>query len=378
MTDHSLPSAWTASQLSEDNSWVLRLDAEQQDAIHRAMLHAKAQDKPLLQMSQEDFPLPEQVRSTLLHAIELTQGRWGLALIKGVPVQRWDEAETRLAYWGLGLYMGVARTQNRASEIINDVRDTGSSYKIKNGRGYNTNASLDFHQDSADIVALLCRRTAKQGGESKIISSIALRDKVRALRPDLLAVMQQAFFHSYQNTQDPSQPPYYRLPLFGNHPTHFAARTNRKNIMAVQRDFPETPRLTPEQIEALDLLDTLMPSDELCFNMSLEQGDIQLLNNYVILHSRTEFEDHDDADLKRHLLRLWLAVPSSQPLPENWQEYYGDTRAGSVRGGVRGIGITEDFLRYEAKQAQALHMLYTPWKPYILHADMQKELSEQA
>jgi hypothetical protein len=270
----------------------------------------------------------------------------------------------------MSLYMGVARTQNRASQFMNDVRNEGGEYKVKGGRGYNTNAGLDFHQDSCDVVGLLCRRTAKAGGTSKVISSIALYEEVQRRRPDLIAALRTPYFHSYQGTQDPSQPPYYRLSIFGNHPTHFAARTNRKNTVAAQRDFPEVPRMTAAQAEALDLLDELMPSDLLCFTMELEQGDMQLLNNYVTLHSRTPFEDYEEPDRKRHLFRLWLSVPGSQPLPDDWKEYYGDVRAGAVRGGVRGSAITQEFLDYEKRQAAALGMGFETWRPQLLKEDL--------
>lgn len=369
------PQAWTAQEARDDKSWVMRLTEEQIDGFRSALAHASQLDKPLLDMEQTDFPLNEPALQALRDAIALTQGRWGMALVKGFPVDEWTEHEARLAYWGMGLHMGVARTQNRASQIMNDVRDEGGEYKVKGGRGYNTNAGLDFHQDSADVVGLLCRRTAKSGGESKVVSSIALRDVVAKRRPDLIPVLEQPFFHSYQGTQDPTQPPYYRLPIFGNHPVHFAARTNRKNTIAAQRDFPEVPRLTPQQLEALDLLDELLPSDELCFSMELERGDMQLLNNYVTLHSRTPFEDYEDPSEKRHLFRLWLAVPSSQPLPADWAEYYGNVRAGAVRGGVRGSAISQEYLVYEKRQAAALGMAHQPWSPVVRKEDMERLLA---
>lgn len=359
------PRPWLARDVEQDLSWVLRLNPQEVAGFDAALAHAQAHPRPLLAMTQADFPLPPASVQALRHAIDMTQGRWGMCLLKGFPVHRWTEAQTRLAYWGMGLYMGVGRTQNRASEIINDVRDIGADYKVKGGRGYNTNAGLDFHQDSCDVVALLCRRTAKSGGTSKVISSIALRDEVQRLRPDLISVLQQPWFHSYQGAQDPVQPPYYRCPIFGDDPRYFCARTNRKNTDAAQRDFDDVPRLTPAHIEALDLLDTLMPSDKLCYSMQLEQGDLQLLNNYVTLHSRTPFEDFEEPDQKRHLLRLWLAVPSSQPLPPAWEEYYGDVRAGAVRGGVRGSAISAEFLAYEERQAKALGMHWRPWRPLV-------------
>jgi hypothetical protein len=356
------PRAWTADEARQDTSWVQHLTSAEVDGFQLALDHCKTIDKPLLALEQTDFPLNDAARTALASAIATTQGRWGMCLVKGFPVDNWTEAETKLAYWGMSLYMGVGRTQNRASQVMNDVRNEGGDYKVKGGRGYNTNAGLDFHQDSCDVVGLLCRRTAKEGGTSKVISSMQLRDEVQRLRPDLIPVLQAPFVHSYQGTQDPSQPPYYSCPIFGDDPRYFSARTNRKNTVAAQRDFDDVPRLTVQQTEALDLLDELMPSPLLCFTMELERGDMQLLNNYVTLHSRTPFEDFEDADQKRHLLRLWLSIPSSQPLPSAWEEYFGDVRAGAVRGGVRGSSITPEFIAYEQRQAAALSMPLKTWQ----------------
>ncbi len=363
------PRAWTADEVRQDLSWIQRLSELEIEGFRQAVTHAKALNKPLLEMVQADFPLNEASRAALVRAIATTQGRWGMCLLKGFPVNEWDEADTKLAYWGMSLYMGVGRTQNRASQVMNDVRNDGGDYKVKGGRGYNTNAGLDFHQDSCDVVGLLCRRTAKIGGTSKVISSIKLRDEVQRLRPDLIPVLQQAFFHSYQGTQDPSQPPFYSCPLLGDDPTYFAVRTNRKNTDAAQRDFPEVPRLTSAQLEALDLFDQLMPSPLLCFTMELERGDMQLLNSYVTLHSRTPFEDFDEPDEKRHLLRLWMSIPSSQPLPPAWAEYFGDVRPGAVRGGVRGSAITPEFVAYEKRQAHALGMPLKAWAHHPVMAE---------
>jgi hypothetical protein len=90
--------------------------------------------------------------------------------------------------------------------------------------------------------------------------------------------------------------------------------------------------------------------------MLLEPGDLQLLNNYVCLHSRTEFEDFQEEDRKRHLLRLWLSTPDAQRLSAQWADYYGDARGGVVRGGLRGSGITREFLEFEQRQAKAMGM----------------------
>jgi hypothetical protein len=90
--------------------------------------------------------------------------------------------------------------------------------------------------------------------------------------------------------------------------------------------------------------------------MQLDRGDMQLLNTYVVIHSRTNFEDHEEPEKKRHLLRLWLSIPQGQRLPALWKEYFGAIEAGSVRGGVRGSQITDAFLAYERRQAAYLGM----------------------
>jgi hypothetical protein len=355
-TNLTKPCAWLPSELRQDLSWIHHLSREAVHDIEVALQHAKATQKPWLQMTANDFPLKRHAKQAIDHAFAVTQTGYGMCLLKGFPVDRWSVEDARLAHWGIGLNVGVARTQNIASQVMNDVRDEGGSYKVKNGRGYNTNAGLDFHVDSCDVVALLCLQTAKSGGTSKVTSSIAVVDEIKRLRPDLIPVMQQPFYYSYQGTNDASQPPFYKCPILGDDPEFFSLRANRKNVTAAQRDFPEVPRLTSEQVELLDLLDVLLPDDQFCYSMQLDRGDMQLLNNYVVIHSRTNFEDHDEPERKRHLLRLWLSIPQGQRLPSLWKEYFGNIAPGSVRGGVRGSQITEEFLAYEKRQAAHLGM----------------------
>ena len=350
------PRAWLPKELGQDSSWIHHLSREATLEIEEALQHAKATEKSWLQMTANDFPLKRHAKEAIDRAFAVTQTAYGMCLLKGFPVDRWSAEDARLANWGIGLNVGVARTQNRASQVMNDVRDEGGNYKVKNGRGYNTNAGLDFHVDSCDVVALMCLQTAKSGGTSKVTSSMAVVEEIKRLQPHLIPVMQQPFYYSYQGTNDASQPPFYKCPILGDDPEFFSLRANRKNVTAAQRDFPEVPRLTPDQIELLDLLDELLPDDKFCYSMELDRGDLQLLNNYVVIHSRTNFEDHDEPERKRHLLRLWLSIPQGQRLPPLWKEYFGDVEAGSVRGGVRGSQITDEFLAYERRQAANLGM----------------------
>lgn len=53
----------------------------------------------------------------------------------------------------------------------------------------------------------------------------------------------------------------------------------------------------------------------------------------MIFHARSEFEDHSDDSLKRHLLRLWMCPEDGIELPEEFAERYG-TVTGGDRGGM--------------------------------------------
>lgn len=126
---------------------------------------------------------------------------------------------------------------------------------------------------------------------------------------------------------------YNQMPVLSFHKGLVSARYSRGYIQSAQR-FPEVPRLTPKQLEALELLDTIFnePGMELSFHM--QPGDIQLVNNYCLLHARTNFEDFPEPERRRHLLRLWLSVPNSRELPPCFEKRFGTCEAGAVRGGV--------------------------------------------
>ncbi|MFP1677876.1 TauD/TfdA family dioxygenase [Alloalcanivorax sp. C16-2] len=343
---------WLADDVRNDRSWIRPLDPTLGDDLDRALQHADETGKAMLDWTPDDFPLREHARAFFKNAFDSTQRDWGFCLIRGMPVERWSVEEARRIYWGLGLHIGVCRTQNRASDIMTSVKDASGSYKVNGGRGYNTNAGLDFHVDFCDVVSLLCLHPAKAGGTSLITSSLAVIDEIRRTRPDLEDALRTPFYFSLQGAGADDEPPVYPCPLYGEKDGFPAFRTNRKNITAAQEYFEQVPRLTDQQVEVLDLLDTLLPDPRFCFSMNIEKGDMQLLNNYTVVHSRTDFEDFEEEEKKRHMLRLWMTLPNSQPLPDDWVAAFKDTRPGSVRGGNRGKHITETFLDYERRQAR--------------------------
>ena len=66
-------------------------------------------------------------------------------------------------------------------------------------------------------------------------------------------------------------------------------------------------------------------------HMVMEVGEIQFLHNQQILHRRTAYEDYEPPAPRRHLLRIWMAVPEGEG---GWVLPFED-RARKRRGGVQ-------------------------------------------
>lgn len=237
-----------------------------------------------------------------------------------------------MIYWGIGLHMGTAVTQSFKGDVLGDVKDFGQSAATASGRGYMSREDLGFHTDTSDIVALFVLRVAKSGGRSLFCSSVAIADEIRRTRPDLFKVLCEPFYWSWKGHESDGELPYYEQPVFTVQDNRFSSRWIATHIISAQ-DFPEVPRLTAEQLEAMKLVNALASDPRFHTSMMFEAGDFQFLNNHVVYHARTQFEDFDEEDRKRHLLRLWLSVSNTRTLNEGMKPIYRDLTGGAVRGG---------------------------------------------
>jgi hypothetical protein len=260
-----------------------------------------------------------------------------------------------LLTWAIGLHTGVARPQGKASPFMTAVRDAGVAYRTGKGRGYSSNADLDFHTDSADIVLLTCYNVARSGGMSMVSSSVTAHEVMVAERPDLAELLHQPHYFSRQQEQAPDEAPFYPNPVYDERDGLLFSKWNRNRLRSAQA-IEGVPALSAKQHEALDLLDEILRRPSVMHSMYLRPGDMQILNNHVTLHSRSEFEDHEEPALKRCLFRLWLAPPDGVALPESWLPAYRAVEAGTVRGGIVGQAYDEHRRAFEAWQAADLGM----------------------
>jgi hypothetical protein len=348
---------WRATDLARDRSWVFELDDRARRDLLGAVRSLRDPDRPLFDWRRDDFDLGAALPVIRAAFREQREG-FGVALIKGLPREGVSAEEFRLLTWAIGLHFGVARPQGKASQYLSAVRDEGTDYRAVTGRGYSSNASLDFHVDSCDVVGLACYNVAKAGGQSLFTSAITAHNVLLEEQPDLAELLYAPFCYSRQGEQAPDEPPFLRCPIYGLAEGRLFGRWNRNRVRSAQR-LTGVPPLASRQWEALGALDALLRRPDLMADMWLEPGDLQLLNNHAVLHSRTEFEDFEEPARKRLLWRLWLAPPDSLRLPDAWAEPFKSVEPGTVRGGIRGWHWDAACRAWERRQAADLSMRVT-------------------
>jgi Taurine catabolism dioxygenase TauD, TfdA family len=296
------PAAWTGAELGRTDEWIYPLsDAERDEVVRLGRT-----GKPREQITRDDVRLEALAPAVREWRETLECGR-GFVLIRGLPVERLSHAEAALAYWALGLHLGTPVPQNFQGELLTDVRDTGADPNDPSTRLYRTRAEQDFHTDGADIIGLLCLKTARSGGQSRIVSSVTVFNEILRRRPELAPVLFRDFYWHYFE-------PHMEAPVHFVRPI-VAERGGGLNTFFIPwyvrraQELPDVPPLSGEQSAALALLESTANDPSLYLDMEFRPGDVQLLKNSVILHKRTAYEDWDEAERKRHLLRLWLAAP---------------------------------------------------------------------
>jgi Taurine catabolism dioxygenase TauD, TfdA family len=338
------PEAWRSEELARSTDWIREIPPAVVQELETALRAVQRRGLAWPDVRREDFVIPAGARFLADVSQELEHGR-GAVLLRRLPVERFSEEELKQIYWGLGLHLGSPRCQNAHGELIGEVRDEVRRYgdvhqpavaqtpgaPVTSRYKARSNGPLRFHTDRADVVVLLCVRKARAGGISKVVSTVTIYNEILQRRPDLHALLCQDYVRTREGEEAGGERKVYALPVFGVRDGRFTSQYSRTFVEAAQR-LPGVPPLSVAQNEALDLL--AEAAEEQCFRMTLEPGDIQLLNNHVIYHGRTAYEDDDGSDSDRLLYRLWLSMPNSRALPPGFEVLWGSIEAGVLRGGI--------------------------------------------
>lgn len=299
-------SVWSAADFAEPRAWVRPFTDEMVAEVDGAIEAAARAGLDFHSLTPETFPLPV-TAPMLASALEDLESGPGFAVLGGFPTDRYDLDEQLLAFGGLSSHLGAVVPQTHKDERIIEVTDRDKPYD-HTSRGYHSNQLLPFHTDGADYAGLMVLGMAAEGGRSVIASAPAVHNTILSERPDLWDVLNRGYLHHRRGEELPGEPPVSdeRIPVFAFHDGLLHTMYNRNPIDWVTR---AGYTLSEIEIEALDFLDAVVARPELQLSMEMQTGDIQLINNFVIFHSRTGYRD--SADQIRHLLRIWISNDTS-------------------------------------------------------------------
>jgi alpha-ketoglutarate-dependent taurine dioxygenase len=325
------PTLWQGDWFERDLGWIHELSNADISDLEDGLAMARRSGVEPIGFTRESFPL-RAFGATIERILDEVQNGRGFAIFRGLPVERYERADLEMIYWAIGAYMGQVISQNGMGDLIAEVTDKGASYdNVVNDRGYMSKDKLNPHVDTSDMTALLCLRTSGNGGMSSLTSSAAVYNEILSCRPDLLEVYYRGFHHDLRGegpTGSFDEVTHNRIPVFSYHEGLLSCCYNDK-IMRSAHDKTGQP-LTDLEREAIDLLLEVAELPELRCDFELEVGDIQFINNYVLLHARSAFESDPDPAERRCLLRMWMNCRNPRPLATNFADRYNT----GPRGGV--------------------------------------------
>ena len=299
--------AWRGPTLARER-YLLTIPQDCLAELDGVLAELRAAPVPTLVLVPEHFALDACRRWIETVRARLDTGP-GLVVLDRLPLDTMSAAEAIDLYWLLGSLLEPPVAQEWKGTMIFDVRHDGGAYDADT-RGAATPVGLEMHNDSSmgeappNYISLMCVNTAKSGGTSIASSSLAAHNHLRATRPDLLQRLYAPFYRDHQRYQAADAAATNVRPVFALEPHGVRTRFNARHIF---RGYEKTGQtLDPLGVEAVQALDGFLSAPENRLDFALERGQIQILNNRVIVHGRTPYEDHAEPERRRHLVRLWL------------------------------------------------------------------------
>jgi hypothetical protein len=318
-------SAWTGAQLQADRSWELTLDPADRSVLEQAL--RRVRDQELGRIDRRNFALPGLEPLVAGLPRQLRDGR-GFALLRGFPVEDHSLDDVERLYWGLCAHLGVGITQNSDASLIHYVTD-GTLRPNQGRRGVGTPKRSSLHVDLTDVVSLLCVRQAPDNPPSWVASSSEIHNRLLARHPDALEALYEGFQWDRLEEHGAGESPTtgYRVPVFSQAGGAVSCRYNRFWMMS---PFMRDGGQVPAEVTALfDLFDAT--ADEVRLEVDFQPGDIQFVNNYVVLHGRDAHAEITEEARKRVLMRIWLDFDDPpRPLADEAVVRYGIVRHGAL------------------------------------------------
>ena len=304
--DHDIewPFAWKKADLPREAGFV-KVSGDCTAEIARLADILRSNPHPIEALRPVDFDLPECRAMMAEVKRELVEGI-GFAVIDRLEIEAIGRDEARAIHWLLCSMVERPVAQNWKGAMYYDIADRGK----QSMRATNTRDEIVYHTDNSfnvcppNYVALLCLQRAKSGGLSKVINFAAAHNEMRRRHPELLARAYLPYVFDRQHEHAPGEERFIRRPIFENHDGRMVGRVSRFHIRTGHA-LAGVP-LDAEGEAAMEAIEAILSEDGMAHEFWFEQGQIQIVDNRRLGHKRTAFEDWDEPEKKRRLMRLWL------------------------------------------------------------------------
>ena len=320
------PGLWNRTQISADNGWRYQLSKETLHEIAQNIDKRHGFDRQLRDVDPSVFPLPSFANQAKTIKEQLSKGR-GIAQLSGLNVGDYTVEELKYIFTALASHIGVTVSQSHLGDYIGEVMDRRDP---QDERRYHNGGEFVMHRDpTADVTALLSIRKALSGGMSRIMSAAALHNHLLQHYPDLMETIYQGFYYR-RTTPDRGNTALYTdhpIPTFyfyddGEFMAHFIPYFSEDSL---ERDKIPDNHILRHALAAIK--QTIWDTPELYLEYLMEPGDIQFVNNRTTLHSRTNYQDAQDINQARLLLRVWMQLPGLKKVPDQMQYFLNRDRA---------------------------------------------------
>jgi alpha-ketoglutarate-dependent taurine dioxygenase len=306
MLDEQAERAWVAADINSADC-VVMLDDAARDELLQMVQRMHNEPLPVLLRAPEQFDMAA-LRDFMVRARDLLDGHPGIAVIDRLPMSTMDDDDAVAVFWVLGKLLGRPVAQKWDGTMLYDVMDKGERYAY-GVRGSYTNVELLFHTDNAfavappDYVALLCIRPAAKGGVSRFCSNYAVHNRLLAEYPRELERLYRCVLWDRQAEHAEEAPKVTKAPVFRYHDGQLTARLN---VSLIRKGYDVAGvEVDGETRDALAALEAVADDPDLWFELPIERGQVQFLNNCDVAHYRSEFTDDENPERKRHLVRTW-------------------------------------------------------------------------
>ena len=234
---------------------------------------------------------------------------FGLFIINGACLKDFSLKEKISIYTLVAKILGELIIQNIKQEKIVEIKDVGKSMQT-GGRYHETKEGGSHHTDSPqwkdvpDYLGLFCVHNAKKGGTNLFLSAYTIHNRILKGRKDLLNILYEKFHFDKRGEFKEGESSTVFEPIFKFKDGKLYFRYLR-NYIDAGHDIQNQP-LSESQKEALTYLDNFMLEEDMIMSYDLKPDDMVFSDNHWIIHGRTTFEDFDDPNLKRLMLRTWI------------------------------------------------------------------------